>query len=671
MADLSQIPTDQLMAMAQQQQANPLANVPTEQLMAMAQNHPDAQDNSFMGQLGHQLGLTGRYALEGAGNLAGVVSDPLGQFLPGYQKTGELASSAADALGLPKPQGSLEKTVGAASKALVGTGLTAGLGGAAGAAELAAQPGTQAASAILGGVGEEKGGAAGGLIGSLLGGAPAGLTGLSKLALRGGEAGQQRMAQNLENFAAAGTTPTVGQATEGGIPRFIESFLSKMPGSAGVMAKKAQTQGEDIGQRMTQYADQLAPGTDPTQAGAAIVKGISGEGGFVDRFKADTKALYDAVDQHMPGDTGIAIPATQNLLAKLTTPIKGAEATSGVLANPKLQSIANAIGEDTQNSQLAGLGDKPLPAGSVTFGPDGTPQLGAGGTMPYTAIKQLRTKVGDMIADAGLISDVPKAQLKQLYGSLSEDMRNGLKNVSPEAFAANNIAERAYRAGIDHIDAVDSVIGKAGGPEKVYAAALSGTRDGATTLNSVMSALKPEQQDIVTSAVVRRMGMANPGAQNDAGNVFSTQSFLTNWNTLSPQAKQALFKNDSEIRQNLDKIAAVTSNLKEGSKVFAQNSGTAPAEAQIKLGLAAMTAIAHPPAAVPIIAGLGATNLGARLMTNADFVKWLARNTTAPIGVLPAQIGYLDQLGQQKKDPDLTSAAQMLASTGLATAGSP
>ena len=626
-------------------------------------DHPTEQPPGFLEQFGRQLGLTGRYALEGAGNLAGVVTDPLGQFLPGYEKTGAAASRLADTLGLPQPQGDLEKTVGAASKALVGTGLTAGLGSAAGAAELAAQPGTQAASAILGGAGEEKGGAAGGLLGSLLGGAPAALTGLSKLALRGGEAGQQRMADNLAAFAAAGTTPTVGQATEGGLARGLESLLAKAPGSSGVMARKASTQAEEMGQQMARYADELAPGTDPTEAGAAIVKGIAGEGGFVDRFKAQTKALYDAVDQHMPGDTAVPMPATQNLLAKLTTPIKGAEATSGVLANPKLQSIAKAITEDTQNSQLAGLGDKPLPAGSVTFGPDGTPQLGAGGTMPYQAIKALRTKVGDMIADAGLVSDVPRGQLKQLYGALSEDMRNGLKNVSPEAFAANNIAENTYRQGLDKIDKVDSIIGRAGGPEKVFGAALSGTRDGATTLNNVMSALRPEEQDIVTSAVVRRMGMANPGAQNDAGNVFSTQSFLTNWNSLSPQAKQALFKSDSSIRDNLDKIARVTSNLREGSKVFVNPSGSAATGLQ--LGTAASAALAAISGNVGTLAtigaGVGSANLAARLMTNADFVRWLARNTAAPVGVLPAQIGYLDQLGQKKKDQDLTDAAQLLS----------
>lgn len=615
-------------------------------------DHPDEQPPGFLEQFGHQLGLTGRYALEGAGNLAGVVSDPLGQFLPGYQKTGELAASAADALGLPKPQGSLEKTVGAASKALVGTGLTAGLGSAAGAAELAAQPGLQAASAILGGAGEEKGGAVGGLVGSLLPGGAAGLTGLSKLALRGGSAGQQRMADNLAAFQAAGTTPTVGQATEGGLARGLESLLAKLPGGSGRMATKAQTQADEIGARANAVADNLSPGSDPTQAGLAIQQGITGQGGFIDRFKQQSKALYDAVDQHMPPDTSVGVPATVSALYKITKPIQGAENVSDVLSNPKLASIADAFNADVRNSI----------------------QGGGNAALPYQAIKDLRSKVGDMIADAGLVSDVPKGQLKQLYGALSEDMRNGLQQVSPEAYTANNIAENAYRQGLSQIDKVDSIVGKAGGPEKVFAAAMSGTREGASTLNNVMSALQPEEQKVVASAVVKRLGAANPGQQTDLGDVFSPQTFLTNWNKLAPQAKQTLFAADPDTRAALDQIAKASSNIREGSRFLANPSGTGQAVMHSGTATAAILSAlsGNVPALVGIGGTVGAANIGARLMTNPDFVKWLARNTTAPVGVLGGQIGYLDQLGQSKKDQDLRDAAQLLSQNlGSAGQGSP
>lgn len=282
--------------------------------------------------------------------------------------------------------------------------------------------------------------------------------------------------------------------------------------------------------------------------------------------------------------------------------------------------------------------------------------------------------IGDKIADAGLAPDVSTRQLKQLYGALSEDMRNGLQSVSPQAYAANNQAENFVRNGHDQIDKIESIVGKAGGPEKVFAAAMSGTREGASTLNNVMSALQPDEQKVVASAVVKRLGAANPGQQSDLGDVFSPQTFLTNWNKLAPQAKQTLFAADPDTRTALDQIAKASSNIREGSRFLANPSGTGQAAAHT--GTATAAVLSALSGNLPALAGIGGTvgaaNIGSRLMTNPDFVKWLARNTTAPVGVLGGQIGYLDQLGQQKKDQDLTSAAQMLGqSLGSAGQGSP
>ncbi len=73
------------------------------------------------------------------------------------------------------------------------------------------------------------------------------------------------------------------------------------------------------------------------------------------------------------------------------------------------------------------------------------------------------------------------------------------------------------------------MVEKNGGPEKVFQAAMSGTKDGATTLRAVMRSLPEDGQKAVSAAVIKRMGLANPGAQNAAGDAFSPNTFLTNW----------------------------------------------------------------------------------------------------------------------------------------------
>jgi hypothetical protein len=613
--------------------------------LSQVMEQPQQEQPGVLEQIGRQLGLTGRYALEGAGGLAGMVTDGVGQFLPGYEPTGQAASRLADTLGLPKPQGDLEQGVANASRALVGTGLTAGAGLAVGAPQLAAQPMMQAASTLAGSGAQtaaQQAGAGEGaqalaaLAGGVGVGAAAGAPMAVRGAFRGGEQGRQALLDNLEAFAAAGTTPTVGQGTQGRVARAAESLLSRVPGGAGVMAKKAQGEASDIGGALQRTADDLAPKTNPTTAGRAIERGITGSGGFVDRFKAKTRELYDAVDQYMPGDTAVPLKATQSFLAKVSAPTKGAEQTSAALANPKLGAIGEALGADLAANN---------------------------GALPYEAAKALRTRVGEMIANAGIVSDVPRGELKQLYGALSQDIRNQAAK-DPKAYAAANRAENYYRAGMDRLDKVESVVDRAGGTEKIFQAATAGTREGATTLRSVMQSLKPDEARVVSSAVVRRLGRANPGAQNDVGDAFSTETFLTNWNGMSKEAKAALFdRMGPKVRSDMDHIARVASNLRDGSKVFRNPSGTSDATAQIAAAGSALTALltGNTAALGALGATVGGSNLMARGMTSPTFVRWLAQQSNKPAGALRGQVGVLATMADRDGDEDAAEIAAMLS----------
>lgn len=117
-----------------------------------------------------QFGLAARYGLEGAGDVAGIVGNPIAAFGNKATEalglgtpfstigTSGLATQAADAIGLPSPEGANERVVADASRLLVGAGTMAGganavAKGATGAGNallttLAANPGSQAASAV-------------------------------------------------------------------------------------------------------------------------------------------------------------------------------------------------------------------------------------------------------------------------------------------------------------------------------------------------------------------------------------------------------------------------------------------------------------------------------------------------------------------------------------------
>lgn len=551
-----------------------------------------------------------------------------------------------DRIGLPRPGNATERI----TQDVLG-GMAGGAGGVATGSILAqssgpvlsrigqllqSQPGLQVAAGATGGASagaaREAGGGPLAQIGAGLAGATApalvasAVPSAVKSLFRGGEQGRQTVAGNIKLFEDAGYgTPTAGQASESRFTRALESGLSRSPGGAGTMARAAERGAENLGASVTGIADDLSRGANSVTAGATIEKGVKS---FVDRFRAEQKFLYDKLDNHIPSDTPVNAFKTIAALKEINSEIPGAARISSQFSIPRLKSIEADLRGDVLSS--------------------------SGGKLPYEALKELRTKVGREIENNSLVSDVPRAAWKQLYAALSDDMGIAASKAGPEAERAFARANTYTRAGHDRIATyLDRVAGK-DTVERVFQAAVAPgeIREGASTINAVMRSLKPDERDVVKAAFIKRLGNAQASAQDAAGDVFSTQTFLTNWNKISPQAKMTLFSgNDGELVKNLNKIASVASNIRDGSKVFANPSGTAGASANTAAGVGVLvSAVMGNFGGVAAIGGTAlSANQAAKLMTNPDFVRWLAKSTTAPSSAIPSALNELSQLAKGMK----------------------
>ena len=431
-------------------------------------------------------------------------------------------------------------------------------------------------------------------------GAPA----ATKLAIRGGD--PSAMQATADTFRDVGAEPTLAQASGTRRMRFLESALSKIPGGAGVFHKAAGTQAGDIGQGVSDLVDSLSPDASFEGAGRAIEQGVKGPGGALEKFTERSRSLYDELDNHISPDQSVSVKNTLGTLNRLAKPIAGAEQTSGMLVNPKVTAIREALQSDVGDSESQQL--------------------------PYAALKGVRSQVGEMLGGSELVSGVSRAQLKQLYGSLSQDMQRAAQDAGPEASRVFNAANHYYKTGVARMDALSDLLDKQGGPEAVFNSAMSGTQYGASRLRDVLDSIGPAQQKVLTATVLKRMGTAAPGQQNAAGDAFSPQTFLTNWHRMSGEAKDALFGDaDTPIRERVENVAAVAGNLREGSKVFANPSGTAGAEEathsvrDLLVGMLGGHALAGPHGALGVAGGaLGAYGLS-RGMTSPGVVNWAAR----------------------------------------------
>jgi len=90
--------------------------------------------------------------------------------------------------------------------------------------------------------------------------------------------------------------------------------------------------------------------------------------------------------------------------------------------------------------------------------------------------------------------------------------------------------------------------------------------------SKLFETLPEEEAGIARATMIDNLGKATPGAQNAAGDEFSFNTFLTNWNKMGNSAKNAIFQ--GENRKSIDQLALIAERSKAASK-YQNYSGTA------------------------------------------------------------------------------------------------
>lgn len=472
-------------------------------------------------------------------------------------------------------------------------------------------------------VGEEVGGETGRLIGSVV--APAApmlakesAKAVTQKTLQMGEKGRAAIKGQLDDFAEIGDTPNLGQALKSDSIEGAQTISSKFLGGAPLRRKLDATR-EKIQRRLAKIADSISTVKGEEAAGRAIQQGIKGKGGFVDRFNNKSGVLWGRVDDAIGDDAEVALFNTRQTFDNLTN--KG------------------VFGEVLNNPLVSRLSDI---------------AKGAGDKVAYSELKALRSQIGRKLSNNELVSDIPRAELKQLYGAITKDIKTiaAEKGALQQYTRANNFS----RAGHKRIDDFVERIANKTDLEKIFNAVTKGG-EGSQVVNSFKRSMKPEEWEVVVSNVIRKLGKPTAGNQQVSGDGFSVNSFVTQWNKLG-KAKGALFsgsKQLNEYRTNLDRVARVAQSFKDdtvaqanpsGSGVFAANVGTAG-------GAAASLVAGEPVTAVSLISLVGLNNRAAALMANPRFVRWLAQSTKLSDTQIPAHIARLATVAEASDSTDI------------------
>jgi len=583
-----------------------------------------------IGDLPQNLGQLG---MAGAGFLAGEtlrpdVARPLMPEVGNVVKprfVSRLFQQLTPFLDAPPPQNDTQQM-------LLTGGQTAGMGMIPGARAMSPSGFTRnvALPAIGAAVGEQLGGEPGKALGGIALPAAAGLAGG---AVVGGltPSAAEKVVERIKTFDKAEMPYTL--ADVGNNRTMIQGFFDKLPIASGVAHAAAETQRGAGLAKITKMLGQVGGDIDNRLAGMRIEEGLRSWKSKVGM----TQAQLEAQAEHLyPKATMIPANNTLNLLTRETAPIAGAPNTGAALQDPQLGKMLAMVGDDL---------------------------AAQGGNISYEGLDTLRKRVGDLAFSKNpeLIGTSQQATYQRLYNAINADIIDGAAGVS-DAAARAVARKNAFWQGVKlrEENYLSDVFKKADATPDTVVRDLVMARD-SSKLRAVMKSVDGETQDAVVANVIGKMGNPTPGKATGEY-TFSLDTLLTNYNRMTPEAKQVLLSRGryAGLKSDIDAIAEAVGRSRDSGRAFANPSGSGQIVGNVGAFMMVVNALGDPSRLAKAGIGLAGGATIQSLATSPAFIRgmaWLARhpgeNAATGLARLNASLGM-------SGDPEIRDAGQKL-----------
>jgi hypothetical protein len=443
--------------------------------------------------------------------------------------TGEiLASAPAVILGAPVEAGAA--ALGAPAAVAAGAGLLVA-GAAQGALSTHADNpvGVARDAAVGAGANLLLGGAAHGL--GALAGRPAAST------IAGREVLDAADALSRDGITVRPAPADVGSA----LARRVTGGLNQGLASGSIIRNRASNYIDAIEAAKNRAADSLAPTGESAQPLADTAGELLDQnslGGYRARARRDANRAYTAAET-LSGDPVIPrLPIFERALASKIAELRG---VPGADSNPNLRAL-EGIQEDLTHRGYT-----------------------------VSGLRRLRTDLGRQL-------DASNPDSREIAGALrrplADDIDAGLRQQGHhQAADLWQQADTSYAASRRTLDDISKIIGPDHARYNAERVAgritqmIRGKGGDGELVGRVLDAMEPDQAARVRASVINALGRAKPGNQSATSDVFSPESFLTQWQdeNFSPAAKAALIP-DAQARQDLENIARVSQGAREAGR---------------------------------------------------------------------------------------------------------
>lgn len=416
--------------------------------------------------------------------------------------------------------------------------------------------------------------------------------------------------ENVKTFDLAGIEPTLGDVTSSNVIKRGQNSLKNIPIASSIIgtgekrvADQAETALANVG---------YSPNLEKAVGGDAAKEGLQA---YTSKGKAlFNKAFNEYDNKFISKGESTPIMNTYNKILEIAQRADTPEAYDAYLG---------ATEKDIINKIKTAVTDPTSPE------------------LSYNDTKLFRTAIGKKLEDY-TIGSSDKAVLRELYGTLSADMRDKAAQKSPDALKAFDRLNSNYAKFIGKLDdTVNGVVNK-GEATEIFNAVKSGLPLPERT-GKILSSLPQDKRDIVRGSLIHEMGtdrtMAGQGQFNPA-------RFAANFKKLDPKAQKAfLIGVPNDVKNNFLKVVDAA-GLAAKTALQDNPSGTFKGEA---LG-ASVIGLLNPATSALTAKLIAGGAITAKMMTSPKFIKWLANAPKQSESGLAQYIAKLSAIAASDKD---------------------
>lgn len=472
---------------------------------------------------------------------------------------------------------------------------------------------------------------------------------------------------NIANVEATGGTATLGQAAGPGTnAQVIEDALAKIPGPAGVIRGAVARNNDAAASTINDIADNFNAPFTKNAAGQLVQDTLEKQ--TVPDLRAKVGAAYQARAAAVPKGTQIDVSGLLDTINEQAA--KNPNFRQLVATDPVFQEVYRKLQGGAGWTQTTIGGKQAWIKGDNTISWEPPP---ASTKLAFEDADNLAQQVGQMVDQSynkASTTNIVNGSLAQVNAQFRRDISSGISGI-PGAVAADKAATAIY----NQAEAVKGQLRQvlnSNQPEQAFDLVMSGAKDAENRLDAVFRGLPADQQNMVAATIMRRLGVAVPSKQNAAGEAWSSETFLSNWNKISEGSKAILLRNmPPEYQENLNQIAQYAENVRKGSSVYGNPSGTGSKIAQLAgvtttlgaaaSGLHSLAAVTVPHAAIAALGPYAGMYLTARVMTNPTAVRWLAASTRLPPSSAPIIAYQLAKTAAMDGNQDIAKLANAFA----------